>query len=104
MESGHPRAQHDFAESPQRAAGDQAVPANGGASRAQQNRKSAIKMQYAAERRRHDLLGQILSAGSFKDRRATAHQGRSTNKKARPTSIVNERENSSSFYQKSKSI
>ena len=104
VESRHPIGQHDSAESPPKVASGPRVPASGGASRGQHARKSAIKMQYDASRRRHDLLGQILSTGSFKDRRITVNPSKGTNRKARPTSIANEKESTSSFYQKSRSL
>lgn len=104
VESRHPVGELDCAESPPKVPGGEGVPASGDALRAQNTRKSAIKMQYDASRRRHDLLGQILSTGSFKDRRITVNPSKGTNKKARPTSIVNEKESTSSFYQKSRSL
>jgi hypothetical protein len=67
-------------------------------------RKSAVMMKFEPARRRPDLLGQILSTGSFKDRRLNGYTSKGTNKKTRPTSIANEKDSTSSFYQKSKSL
>lgn len=72
-------------------------PAAGGPKRTHV-RKSAVMMKFEPARRRPNLLGQILGAGSFKDRRVTAYTSKGTNQKTRPTSIANEKDSTSSFY------
>ena len=104
VESRHPIGGHDFVDSPEKVPRVPGAQLPAGGPKAMHARKSAVMMKFEPARRRPDLLGQILSTGSFKDRRVTAYTSKGTNKKMRPASIANEKDSASSFYQKSKSL